>query len=65
MKFLKNAIFLTMIPTKVYYNMEIQFEIIVRNMDELLKKLIIDFGNYDITFVTYIKWKMWIQKMSV
>jgi hypothetical protein len=44
-----------MIPTKVYYNMEIQFEIIVRNMDELLKKLIIDFGNYDITFVTYIK----------
>jgi hypothetical protein len=39
--------------------------IIVKNMDELLKKLIIDFGNYDITFVTYIKWKMWIQKMWV
>ncbi len=40
--------------------------IILKNMDEFKEKIvhIMDFWNDDITFFTWIKWKMWIQKKS-
>jgi hypothetical protein len=38
--------------------------IIFNNKDELKEKIghIMDFWNDDITFFTWIKWQMWIQK---